>query len=215
MRNELLDKDESEAFSRYLQRRGNRVHRPRLVTSSFSIQVEISLCVTITSGRLTNDRKIRFICAACLLFKTEENMNTPRSEDAYAFPGSRCFWEPITNCDQFRALVSLLAIPNMKSFGKRSGLRCTAWFGGPLSPHRRGRQDRHRAALFAHESSSFAYRLPQRVGHWELAYKRNDCKSDLTSYSHGSSCNLFHFDKVRHAYSNNGSNDAVCHNHVK
>lgn len=130
MRNELLDKDESEAFSRYLQRRGNRVHRPRLVTSSFSIQVEISLCVTITSGRLTNDRKIRFICAACLLFKTEENMNTPRSEDAYAFPGSRCFWEPITNCDQFRALVSLLAIPNMKSFGKRSGLRCTAWLGG-------------------------------------------------------------------------------------
>lgn len=42
--------------------------------------------------------------------------------------GSRCFWEPVTNCDWFSASALARVRRKLKSSEKRSILRWVAWF---------------------------------------------------------------------------------------
>ena len=59
---------------------------------------------------------------------TPESMATPSWVKARGRNlGSRCFWEPVTNCDRFMASASSRERRNIKSSGKRSAFRVTAW----------------------------------------------------------------------------------------
>jgi len=76
------------------------------------------------------------IWTAWVLFKIVATMMAPCSVKAHGGNvGSQCFWERVTNCDRFRARVSAQVRRNVKSSGKRSALRLTAWLSASVNGH--------------------------------------------------------------------------------